>query len=91
MIKLIITEIRSLLTFKGLTIILYGLPIALVIRIISKILLIRIMGVNAQRIGELIINPAIYLYQKENKINSHDTRTWDIFYMKFYKLVIIII
>ncbi|MDA9838865.1 hypothetical protein N9B99_04575, partial [Candidatus Pelagibacter sp.] len=40
------------------------------------------MGVNAQRIGELIINPAIYLYQKENKINSHDTRTWDIFFMK---------
>ena len=60
MIKHIINEIRSLLSFKGLTIILYGLPTALIIRIISKILLIRIMGVNAERIGELIINPAIY-------------------------------
>ena len=82
MIKHIINEIRSLLSFKGLTIILYGLPTALIIRIISKILLIRIMGVNAERIGELIINPAIYLYQKENKINSHGTRSWDIFFMK---------
>ena len=82
MIKHIIIEISSLLSFKGLTIILYGLPTALIIRIISKILLIRIMGVNAERIGELIINPAIYLYQKENKINSHGTRSWDIFFMK---------
>ena len=36
MIKLLIREIRELFTFKGLLVILYGLPVAIFIRIINK-------------------------------------------------------
>ena len=70
MIKHLFNELRSLFTIKGIFIIFYGLPLAIFIRIFSKIFLIRIMKINSERIGELIINPAIYLYQKENNINK---------------------
>ncbi len=82
MIKLLIREIRELFTFKGLLVILYGLPVAIFIRIINKILLVRIMSINSDRIGELIINPAIYLYQKEKGINKMGLLQLDIFFMK---------
>lgn len=82
MIKLLIREIKSLFTLEGFFIIIYGLLIAIIIRIFSKILLIRIMKINSERIGELIINPAIYLYQRENKINKESIYHFDIFFMK---------
>ena len=40
------------------------------------------MSINSDRIGELIINPAIYLYQKENYINKEGLFQLDIFFMK---------
>ena len=82
MFKRILIEFRNLFTLKGFFTILYGLPVALILRIINKILLVRIMGINSERIGELIINPAIYLYQKENKINNPGQFSLDIFFMK---------
>jgi len=59
-----------------------GLPISIIIRIISPFILIRIMHINVGRIGEFIINPAIYLYQKEYKINSTRQKSLDIFYLE---------
>ncbi len=82
MIKHLFNELRSLFTIKGIFIIFYGLPLAIFIRIISKIFLIRIMKINSERIGELIINPAIYLYQKENNINKASKYCLDIFFFK---------
>ena len=40
------------------------------------------MKINSERIGELIINPGIYLYQRENKINTESIYHFDIFFMK---------
>ncbi len=82
MIKRKTREILSLFTIKGAILIFYGLPLAIFIRMISKLVLVRIMKINSERIGELIINPAIYLYQKENKINLDGRFHIDIFFMK---------
>ena len=82
MIKRITHEILSLFSIKGAILIFYGLPLAIFIRMISKLVLVRIMKINSERIGELIINPAIYLYQKENKINMNGRFHIDIFFMK---------
>ena len=80
--KKIFYLVKLLKTSNGLLILCFGLPIALLIRLISQFFLIRIMHVNAGRIGEFIINPAIYLYQKENGINATRQRSLDIFYLE---------
>ena len=60
-IKKIINSIKSYLNFEGVKIIFYGLPIALLIRLIQKFFLVRIMFINSERIGEFLITPIIYL------------------------------
>lgn len=69
-------------TIDIIKVLFFGIPVALIIRIFSSILLIRIMHINAGRIGEFIMNPAIYLYQKEYKINSTRQKSLDIFYLE---------
>ena len=78
----LIQLIKSLVTFNGMLKFFFGVPVALIIRLFSSILLIRITHINAGRIGEFIINPIIYLYQKEKKINSTKKKSLDIFYLE---------
>ena len=81
MFKIILKLIRLLTSFDTLKLLFYGLPIALTLRLISKFFLIRMMFVNSERIGEFVINPAIYLLQKENKINIPKQKYIDLFYL----------
>jgi len=81
MLKILLKEIKSLLNFDGLKLLFVGLPIALIFRLINKFFLIRMMFVSSERIGEFVINPAIYLLQKENKINVPKQKYIDLFYM----------
>ena len=80
--KKLIYLLNLLITFKGISMLFIGLPISILIRIISPIILIRIMHINSSRIGEFILNPAIYLYQKEYNINLTSQKSLDIFYLE---------
>ena len=80
--KKLIYLLNLLITFKGISMLFIGLPISILIRIISPIILIRIMHINSSRIGEFILNPAIYLYQKEHNINLTSQKSLDIFYLE---------
>lgn len=82
--KKIINLLNLLKTLRGISSLFIGLPICFLIRIISPFFLIRIMHINATRIGELIINPIIYLYQKEKGINLTKQKSLDIFYLEDY-------
>ena len=80
--KKLIYLLNLLITFKGISMLFIGLPISILIRIISPIILIRIMHINSSRIGEFILNPAIYLYQKEHNLNLTSQKSLDIFYLE---------
>ena len=54
--KKLIYLLNLLITFKGISMLFIGLPISILIRIISPIILIRIMHINSSRIGEFILN-----------------------------------
>ena len=83
MSKIIITirEIKLLFSYDGVKLLFFGLPIALILRTINRIFLVRIMFVNSERIGEFIINPSIYLLQRENNINTPKQKYIDLFYI----------
>ena len=81
MLKIILRELKLLLSFDGIKILFFGLPLALILRLINKFFLIRMMFISSERIGEFVINPTIYLLQKENSINIPKQKYIDLFYI----------